>query len=96
MVRSPDGETKYSDAVAEVLPGNILTSFLLIICLDYILRISIDLMKENSLTLEKTGSKWYPVETIVDADYADDLALLENTPVQKESLLHSLKALASM
>ena len=27
---------------------------------------------------------------MTDADYADDLALLENTPAQAESLQHSL------
>ena len=30
-------------------------------------------------------------ETITDADYADDLVLLGNIPVQAESQLHSLK-----
>ena len=35
-------------------------------------------------------SRQYPVETITDADYVDDLALLANTPTQEESLLHNL------
>ena len=35
--------------------------------------------------------RWYPAETITDADYADDLVLLANTPVQAKLLLHSLK-----
>ena len=35
-------------------------------------------------------SRWYPTETMTDADYADDLALLANTLAQAESLLHCL------
>ena len=31
-----------------------------------------------------------PQKTITDADYADDIALLANTPNQAETLLHSL------
>ena len=46
---------------------------------------SIDLMiKKPSLTLKKTGGRQYPKESIMDANYADDLALLANTPVQIE------------
>ena len=47
-------------------------------------------MKENSFNLEKARRRRFPVETITDADYADDIALLANTPTQAESLLHSL------
>ena len=47
-------------------------------------------MKENGFTLKKARIRLYPVETMTDADYTDDLALLKNTPVQAESPLHSL------
>ena len=33
----------------------------------------------------------YPVQTITDADYADDIALLANTPALGKSLPHSLE-----
>ena len=33
----------------------------------------------------------YPAKTITDADYADDIAVLANTPNQAETLLHSLE-----
>ena len=36
-------------------------------------------------------SKKYPAKTIIDADYADDIALLANAPAQAETLLHSLE-----
>ena len=52
-VRSPDGDTDYLDIIAGVLQGDTLASYLFIICLDYVLRTSLDLMKENVFTLEK-------------------------------------------
>ena len=75
-------------AVPNQSPG-----FLFLICLNYVLRMSIDLMKENGLTLEK-ARKRYPARTITDADYADDRALLAITPAQAESLLHRLERAA--
>ena len=36
-------------------------------------------------------SRLYPVATITDADYADDIAFLANTHTQAESLLHNLE-----
>ena len=62
-----------------------------IIFLEDEVRTSIDLMKENCFTLEKARSRRYPAQTITDADYADDIALLANTPAQAESQLHSLE-----
>ena len=44
-------------------------------------------LKENDFTLKKARSRWYPAETMRDADYADDQELLANTPAQVESLL---------
>ena len=41
-VRSPDGDTKYFNIVAGVLQGDTLAPYLFIICLDYVLRTSID------------------------------------------------------
>ena len=69
-----------------------LAQYLFIICPDYILEMLIDLMnliKENSFTLKKARSRWYPAETIMDADYADYIELLAITPTFAESLLYS-------
>ena len=41
--------------------------------------------------LEHILSKRYPVETIINVDYAENLVLLANTPARAESLLHSLE-----
>ena len=44
--------------------------------------------------LKKPRSRRYPAKSITDADYADDLALLPNTPTQAESSLHNLEQAA--
>ena len=72
-----------------------LAPYLFIICLDYVLRTSIDKIRENGFELTKRRSKRYPAKTITDADYADDLAILANTPNQAETLLHSLERAAA-
>ena len=58
------------------------------------LRTSIDKIEKMALRT-KRRSKRYPAKTITDADYADDLALLANTPNQAETLLHSLERAAA-
>ena len=56
-VHSPDGNTDFFDIVADVLQGDMLAPYLFIICLDYILQMSIDLMKGNGFTLAKERSR---------------------------------------
>ena len=72
-VRSLEGDTDYFDIVADVLLGDTLAQYLFIICLDYVLRTSLDLMKENGFKLAKERLR-YTTQTITDADYADDIA----------------------
>ena len=48
-------------------------------------------MKDKCFDLTKERSKRYLAQTITDADFADDIALLSNAPAQAESLLHSLE-----
>ena len=88
-VRSPDGDTEYFNIVAGVLQGDTLAPYLFIICLDNVLRTSIDNIRQNGIVLIKKRSRRYPAKTITDADYADDIALLANTPNQAET--HSLE-----
>ena len=89
-VRSLDGDADYFDIVAGVLQGDTLAPYLFIICLDYVLKTSIDKIKENGFELTKKRSRRYPAKTITDADYADDIAILANAPAQAETQLHSL------
>ena len=54
-------------------------------------RTSIDKIRENGFELIKKRSRRYPAKTITDADYADVIAILANTPNQAGTLLHSLE-----
>ena len=89
-IHSPDGDTEYFNIVARVLQGDTLAPYLFIICLDYVLRTSIDKIKQNGFKLTKKRSRRYPTKTITDADYSDDITILENTPNQAKTLLHNL------
>ena len=63
--------TDFFDIVAWVLQ----VPYIFIICLGYVFQTSIDLRKENGLTLKKAISKQYPT------DNTDDLVLLANISV---------------
>ena len=56
-VRSLDGDRAYFDIIASVLPKDTLDLHLFIICLDYVLRTSNDLIKENSFKLANERSR---------------------------------------
>ena len=94
-VCSPDGDTEYFNIVAGELQGDTLAPYLFIICLEYVLRILINKIRENSFELTKKRSRRYPAKTINNADYSDDIAILANTPNQPETLLHSLERAAA-
>ena len=78
-----------------MLQEDTLAPYLFIICLDYVLRTSIDKRKDNSFNLTKESSRRYFAQTIPDADYADDIAILTNTPAQAKTLLFSLERAAA-
>ena len=52
MVRSPDGDTDFFDIAAGVLQGDTLTPYIFVICLDYVLRTSLDTIKKRFHTKE--------------------------------------------
>ena len=78
-VRSLDGDTDYFDIVAGVLQGDTLAPYLFIICLGYVLKTSINKMKDNGFKLTNERSRRYLAQKITDANYADDIALLAKT-----------------
>ena len=90
-VRSPDGDRLLWHG-SRCATRRYISS--IIICLDNVLRMSIDLMKDNGFKLAKERSRRYLAQTIMDADYADDMALLANTPAQAETLLDCLERAA--
>ena len=87
-------ETEYFDIGEAVLQVDSLAPYLFIICLDYMLKTSIDKIRDNGFELTKKRSKRYPAKTITDTDYADDIMILANTPNQAETVLHSLERAA--
>ena len=50
-----------------------------------------DKIRGNGFELTKKRSRRYTAKTITDAEYADDIAILANTPNKAETLLHSLE-----
>ena len=94
-VCSPDGDTDYFNIVAGVLQGDTLAPNLFIICVDYVLRTSIDKMKDNGFNLTKERSRRYITQTITEANFTDDIALLANTPAQAEIQPLSLEQAAA-
>ena len=56
---------------------------------------SIDKIRENGFELAKKRSRRYAAKTITDADYANDIVILVNTPNQAETLLHRLERAAA-
>ena len=52
-------------------------------------------MKENDFMLAMERHRIYPAQTQTDADYADDIGLLANTPTQAETQPHSLEQAAA-
>ena len=80
-------ETNFFNIVAGVLQ-DILATYLFIICLDNILQMLLDLIKENGLILKAARSRWYPAGTIINTDH---IVLFVNTPAQAKSLLHTLE-----
>ena len=94
-LRSPDWDTEYFDIIAGILQGDTLSACLFIIYLDYVLRTSIDKIRENGFELTKKRIRRYPAKTITDTVYDDDIAILANTPNQAETLLHSMERAAA-
>ena len=53
MIPSPDGNADFFYIFTGVSQGDTFVPYMFIICLDYVLRTSIDLIKENGFTLKK-------------------------------------------
>ena len=78
-VRSLEGDTDYFDIEAADLQEDTLAPYLFVICLHYVLRTSIDKIKDNGFKLKKEKSRRYPAQAITDADNADNIELLAYT-----------------
>ena len=64
-VRSSGGDTDYFDILAVVLQSETLAPYIFFICLDYMLRTSIDKKnKKNGFQLTKKRSRRYPTKKL--------------------------------
>ena len=72
-----------------MLQGDPFAPFLFIICLDYALRSAIT--DSDGLTLKRRRSSRHPAVVLADLDYADDIALLENTIKSAQDLLNRVE-----
>ena len=84
-VMTPEGETDFLKIKTGVLQGDPLAPFLFIVVLDYALRTS--LLQSDGITLKRRRSRRVPAERLPDLDYADDIALLEDTILAAQNLL---------
>ena len=89
LVITPEGETDTFSIDTGVLQGDPLAPFLFVICLDYALRTTIS--DTDGLTLKRRYSSRYPAEVLPDLDYADDIALLENSIQTAQDLLNRVE-----
>ena len=94
-VLTPDGETEPFDILAGILQGDTLAPFLFIIVIDYVMRTSVDSMKESGLLYQPRKSSRHPALYITDADFADDIALLSDNLAGAQALLSSLESAAN-
>ena len=94
MVRSSNGDTHFFEITTGVLQGDTLAPFLFIICLDYILKTSLENDRELGFTLTDRISRRYPAEQITDIDYTDDIALSSNTLNDANTLLLKIELAA--
>ena len=91
IVRSPDGDTAFFEITTVVLQGDTLAPFLFILCLDYILKTSVDINAELGFTLTERRSRRYPATHITDIDYADNREITTNDMKSANTLLHQIE-----
>ena len=84
MILSPDGDTDNFDIVAGIFQGDIYTISI------HNLWTRIEKSQKKKVWHKKARSRYNPAETIIAADYVDDLAFLDSTSAQVKSLLYSL------
>ena len=60
---------------AGILQGNTLVPFTFIVCLDYVLRKSLDAQTDLGFTLTQQTNSRYPYKKVTVASYADEFAV---------------------
>ncbi len=89
-----DGEiTNFFDVITGVLQGDVLTPFLFIVVIDWVLRNS-DIDQLGFITKPRR-SRRYPEQRLGDLDFADDIGLLGNNQEEAQEQLDRLSETAS-
>ena len=91
MFRSPDGGTSFIKIMTGVLQDDTLAPFLFIICLDYVLKNSLDINSNLGFTLSQRRSSRNPEICITDIDYDDDIAITTDSVNSAMILLHKIE-----
>ena len=89
IVSTPEGETDEFFINMGVLQGDPLSLLLFIICLDYAIWAVIEI--SDGLTLKKSKSSRYPAKVLSDLDFADDIAILENSLRETQNLINKIE-----
>ena len=90
-VQSADGPTKEFVTTAGILQGDTLAPYLFVITVDYILRQSVDTIKEKGIVIKPGKSNRDRFKYLTDLDYADDIALTGTLLKDAQDLLTSLE-----
>ena len=90
MEKVPDGITSfgYTYITTGVLRGINVAPCLYIMCLDYILKNTVDNNNDFGCILSHQRNRCYPAIHITCIDYADDLDIISNTMEDANSLFH--------
>ena len=93
MILSPDGDIPFFKITTGVLQGDTLAPFFFI-CLNYILKTSLDNNPELGFILTERKSRRYPNEQITDKDYTDIITVKRNTQKDTNTLLLKIESAA--
>ena len=80
-VHTPDRNTDFFDFVAEVLQGWYIST-IFVYNLSRLQTSNVNRSNKRKWLYDKKKpiSRWYPAESLIEADYKDNLVLLANTP----------------
>ena len=90
-VRFHYSDTNHFNITTGVLQDDTLAHFLFIICLDYILRKSLDIHNDLGFTLKERRSSQQKALEITAIDYADDLAVTVDNLKNVNPILQKLE-----
>ena len=91
-VITKDGNSNFFPIIAAVKWGDILVLHLFIIILDFVMRIAMTKDDNFGITLPQQRERLYPAVHLMDADFADDIALFPDTMNEAQTLLNAVES----